>query len=234
MRVSDTLTLPPARRRAFDRLAADCARVLEQRFVALVAYGPVDSVVFATAVGAGDLDALGALAHTWRHEGLASPLLLTPDEFRRSLDAFPFEYQSILERHAVIAGRPPFEDVHVSPEDLRRACEIEAKGHLIHLRQGWLDAGGEADALAALLVRSAQPWRLVARRVAALDGTALADDDAIAGWASERTGLPADLGRALLDLDRAPELAVTIVRRLPELLSAAERLWRASDQWPRR
>ena len=36
---------------------------------------------------------------------------MTPDEFRRSLDAFPLEYQAILDRHTVIAGTPPFAGV---------------------------------------------------------------------------------------------------------------------------
>jgi hypothetical protein len=46
---------------------------------------------------------------------------MTPDEFRRSLDAFPLEYQAIIDRHVVLAGRSPFSEAEISPADLRRA-----------------------------------------------------------------------------------------------------------------
>ena len=98
----DTLTLSASERRAFDRLAADLVRVLGPRFQALVATGPTSSAAFASAISAADLEALAALAGTWRHDGLDIPLLLTPDEFTRSLDVFPLEYQTIIDRHVVI------------------------------------------------------------------------------------------------------------------------------------
>ena len=85
-----TLTIPPARARLFLRLAHDFRRVMGDRFIALIAYGEADSLAFVASIHAGDLDALGTLAPAWRHDGLSTPLVLTPDEFRRSLDAFPF------------------------------------------------------------------------------------------------------------------------------------------------
>ncbi len=105
------LTLPAAARRAFDRMAGDLQRVFTARFVALVASGPRASVAFSTSLGAADLDAIGPLVGAWHRDGLDTPLLLTPEEFRRSLDAFPLEYQTIADRHAVIAGHPPFDDL---------------------------------------------------------------------------------------------------------------------------
>jgi len=130
------LALLPRAQKAFEQLAADLARVFGPRFVALVAYGPRTSAAFARDVTAADFEALAVLVPTWHKEGLATPLVLTPEEFARSLDAFPLEYQAILDHHVVIAGTNPFVGVQVSADDLRRACELQAKAHLIHLRQG--------------------------------------------------------------------------------------------------
>ena len=70
-------------------MAADLTRVFAGRFVALVAYAPGEAIAFATSIDAADLLALGPLAEAWHREDLATPLVLTPDEFRRSVDACP-------------------------------------------------------------------------------------------------------------------------------------------------
>ena len=68
-------------------------------------YGPRPSVgVRDDASTADDLDACATLVERVAPRRLAPPLVMTPDEFRRSLDAFPLEYQAILDRHVVIAG----------------------------------------------------------------------------------------------------------------------------------
>jgi len=225
------LTLSPHARRAFDRLAADARRVFAGRFVAVVAYGPAAGLVFANSVTAADLDALGVLTETWHRDGLATPLLVTPDEFRRSLDAFPLEYQAILDRHVVIAGANPFDGARVSPDDLRRACEIEARAHLIHLRQGWLEAEGHSQDLAELIARSAVPLRALLANFARLHGRDAGDTEALARLGEELAALPADLVRAVLALEGAPEANRALVARLPEYLAASERLWSSIDRW---
>ena len=225
--------VPPSSRRAFDRLAADLARVLGDRFVALAATGPASSVAFATALAAGDFEAFGAIDEAWHRDGLETPLLLTVDEFRRSLDAFPLEYQALLDRHVVLAGRPPFEDVRIDASHLRRACEVQAKGHLIHLRQAWIEAAGHEDRLAVLIGRSARSLRVLLINVARLSdgrGAGAADDDAALRGAA-RAGLDASLVSAVLAAEDDPDLAPPLVPRLPEYLAASERLWAYVDGW---
>jgi hypothetical protein len=231
--MTSPFTLPPTARHAFDRLAGDLARVLGRRLVAVVATSAAESVVFADALSAGDLDALGELVAQWHREGLDTPLVVTPDEFRRSLDAFPLEYQTIVDRHVVIAGEPPFHDVVVPADHLRRACEVQAKAHLIHLRQGWLEAAGHEDELAALIARSAAPLRALLANVARLhDPGAGADlNGALAG--ARLAGLPEPVMRGVLELDEAPERRRGLVRDLPAYLAASERLWAFVDGWRR-
>ena len=50
-------------------------------------------------------------------------------------------------------GRDPFTGLRVDPAHLRHACEVQARSHLLHLREGFLETRGRGDALAELLLR---------------------------------------------------------------------------------
>lgn len=233
MNVTSPLTVTTALERGFSRLAADLQRVFGSRFVALVAYEQSASVAFASTVNADDLDALGPLVGSWNHDGLATPLVVTPDEFRRSLDAFPLEYQAILDRHVVIAGTPPFAGTSIDTEDLRRACEIQARGHLIHLRQGWIQAGGHQSHLIDVIVRSAAPFRALLSNVARLHDAPHATETDLAGFAQAVIGMPPDVVARILDLDVHPEHGRKAVSHVGAYLAAAEQLWNFVDSWRR-
>src|SRR5262245_1801720 len=88
----------------------------------------------------------------WHASGLATPLFLAKHEFERSLDAFPLEFGTILADHEVVFGKNPFDGLNVNSADVRRACEVQARSHLLHLREGFLEASGRADALSLLVV----------------------------------------------------------------------------------
>jgi hypothetical protein len=225
------LHLAPSARRAFERLAQDLGRVFGERLVAVIATGPASSVSFLRDIITGDLDALGALAETWHREGLDTPLLLTVNEFRRSLDAFPVEYQTLADYHVVITGTPPFADLLVEREHLRRACETAAKGYLVYLRQGWIDAAGHDEHLAALIAASAERLRTVLTQVARLKGSDTAEDPARAGAVA--AGLDVALVLDVIGAERAPGRARHLVRRLPDLLALATSLWVFVDEWTR-
>lgn len=201
------------------------------RFVALVAYEPTAALVFVSSVTPGDLDALAVLVETWQRDGLRTPLVMTPAEFRRSVDAFPLEYQAILDRHLVLAGRSPLTEISVSAADLRRACEVQARAQLIHLREGWIESAGHADELAEVIERSAGPLRVLLANVARLNGTPADDPDTLARTAEVIIGMPADLVSALLTLEAAPERSRALVPRLPDYLAAVETLWAFIDTW---
>ena len=221
------LKLSPASRRAFERVAADGRRILGDRLVAVIATDATASVIFATEFQAGDIDAFGALVESWHREHLSTPLLLTGDEFRRSLDTFPIEYQAMIDRHALIAGTPPFDGVAVPADQLRRGCEVQAKGHLIHLRQGWLEAAGHDHKLGELLISSSTPLAALLTNVARLTGS-----QALALEGARNAGLPEALIASVLDLEGNPERAHDLIREMPAYLRAAERLWAFVDSWP--
>lgn len=220
--------------RAFERMASDLRRVFGDRFVALVASGPGAAAAFASEIRSDDLDALSALTETWHRDGLATPLLMTSSEFHRSLDTFPAEYQALIDHHVVIAGTSPLDGAVVNTDDLRRACEAQARGHLIHMRQGWLNSGGHAHALAELIEQSAAPLRQVLTNLARLQGETPGDDAALAAFAEKRTGMPRPLVAAILDLERMPHQSRALVPQMGAYLAASERLWTFCDTWPAR
>ena len=217
-------------------MAADLRRVFGDRFVALVAGQGGAAAAFAREIRTDDLEAMGAIAGAWHHDGLATPLLMTPGEFERSLDTFPGEYQALIDQHIVIDGTSPLAHARVSPDDLRRACEAQARGHLIHLRQGWIDESAHAHGLAHLIERSAAPLRHVLANLARISGETPDSDAGLAAFAERRAGLPAPLITGILALERGHGAAraaasQALVPRLGEYLAASERLWSYIDAW---
>ena len=217
--------------RAYGRCAADLRRVFADRFVALVASGPGASVAFVRDARASDLDALSALADTWHHDGVATPLVMTLDEFHRSLDTFPAEYQALIDHHVVIDGVSPLAGATVNANDLRRACEAQARGHLIHLRQGWINLGAQHHGLADLIAQSAGPLRLLLKNLARLQNVSPADDAALAAFAAEHTGMSQPLVASILAVEGAPHRSRALVAELPAYLAACEHLWSYIDAW---
>ncbi|MEO6223132.1 MAG: hypothetical protein ABIP90_07760 [Vicinamibacterales bacterium] len=223
------MDLSSAARQAMARLAADLIRVFDDRFVALVAHGATRTAAFASAIRAEDLQALSALSDRWRHDGLDTPLLITPHEFARSLDAFPVEYQAMLERHELIAGTSPFTGARPAEADLRRACEVQAKSFLIHLRQGWLQASDHGHEQAHLVAESAAPLRALIGSVARLHGAASHTDQEIVAFAGTIPGVSSEFVAGVLALEERPDRAEHFTPRMNDYLAVAERLWAYVD-----
>ena len=135
------------------------------------------SLVVVEALTANDLSECAKRIVDWHEAGLATPLILPAAELDRSLDVFPFEFSAIIADHVVVAGKNPFDGLRVEPADLRWACEVQARSHLLHLRQGFVEARGRGDALAVLIVRSAPAWAALLTNVARLENKPAAVDD---------------------------------------------------------
>jgi hypothetical protein len=192
---------------------------------------PVHTLAVVDSVGPDDLRACAARVSRWHDAGLATPLLLASDEFARSLDVFPFELNAILADHIVISGRNPFEGLRVEAGDLRRACEVQARGHLLHLRQAYIEAAGRGDALAVLVVRSAPAWISLLQNVARLDGQPAHDPAAAARHIERALTVTSGVGE-IVRLAGVPEIpSADALKLFPAYLEAAERLTRYVDRW---
>ncbi len=160
-----------------------------------------------------DLRACATRIAAWHGDDLATPLIMPQAELRESLDVFPFEFSAIIADHVVVAGLNPFQGLHVEPTDLRWACEVQARGHLLHLRQGYVEARGRGDALAVLIVRSAPAWKSLLENMARLDNTAAEPDE-------------------ITKLVGVKEISnEDAVRLFPGYLAATEQLTKKIDGW---
>jgi hypothetical protein len=163
-----------------------------------------------------DLVACAGMVATWHRRGLATPLILSADEFARSLDAFPFEFGAIMADHELVTGRNPFADLAVNPMDLRRACEVQARSHLLHMREAYIETAGRPDAIADLVVRSASPLAALLKNVALLPRF-------------PETGATL---RRVSELSPAGTISADEAHRLfPDYLAAVEDLVSALDRW---
>lgn len=230
--------LTSAERDALEGLAADLRRIFGERLLSLVAYGlskpaPAPRVVHSLALlqrlGFADLAACAPLAASWRRRSLAVPLLLEREEFFRTLDVFPLEYDDIIAHHVAIAGPDPFEDTRVSPNDVRRACELAAKSHLVHLREGFVETGGSAPAVSDLISASAPAFRALLDNIARL---ADEDEEDVAEAAERQIGIPAGVVREVLSAGAGTHSTIADpTALLAQYIAAAERVWEYVDTW---
>ena len=179
-----------------------------------------------------DLEACAARTHGWQREGIATPLLLPEEEFRRSLDAFPLEYAEILRAHEVLFGGNPFEDMTIERADLRRACETQIKSHLVHLREGFIEAGGTPRAIGDLVTASAPAFSALLRHIARLNGSSTRDRAAATRDGARAARLPEGVVTDILALERPSALKATDAAKLfPAYLASVEQLARYVDAW---
>ena len=215
----------------------DLQRIFGSRLVAVMAYGwrprhQAPSLALVRKLTLDDLTACAARTASWHRAGCATPLVLTAHEFARSLDAFPIEYGEILATGELVAGTHPFEGLAIARDDLRRACEVQAKSHLVHLREDYLESGARPAAVASLVRESAPAFAALLRHLARLDHASLTTTGELIAHASRRIGLDARVVGDLLSLtDGDGMTSVDPSRLFPAYLAAVERLAEFVDQW---
>jgi hypothetical protein len=185
-----------------------------------------------------DLRSAATRVDAWHDAGLATPLLLAAREFSRSLDAFPLEFGAILADHVVVSGASPFASLAVDPADVRRAVEVQARSHLLHLREGFLETRGRADALSVLILESAPAFAALVTSIARLEGKT-DGDPASAARHVERLVQPPPAAAAergaiseVVELATAHDLASAAAEELfAPYLDAVERIVAYVDGW---
>jgi len=236
-----TATLAPADRTALEALAGDLRRIFGNRLQSVAAYGSspgaegdVRSIALVERLDFEDLAACVPLARGWGKAGLAVPLLLERDEFTRTLDVFPLEYGEIIASHTVVFGDDPFNGLAVPDADRRRACELQAKSHLIHLREGFLETGGDPRRVSALIGASAEGFSRLLANIVALVAPAATDADHLPDAADDHIGVPAELTREVLaGSGGGPSTIADPTALLARYIGAVERVWEFVDGWKR-
>jgi hypothetical protein len=243
-----------------DTLERDLREIFGSRLLSVVAYGertraarqegsrtqgaarqgghsssqPIRTLAIVESLGRDDLRACAQRIDGWHQKGLATPLVLASHEFDRSLDVFPMEFGAILADHTVVAGSNPFEQLTVDPDDLRRAVEVQARGHLLHLREGYIETRARGDALAVLILQSAPAFAALLLSLARLNGRATHDPSAAARHGETLVGADSVLTK-IVDLVGVHDIPSSEAERLfPPYLDAVQRLVQYVDTWSRR
>ena len=228
---------------AIESLARDLEEVFGARLHALVAYpgshadGSTHSCAIVDALSFNDLARCLPFTDRWHQRRVAVPLMLSAAELERTVDIFPLEYAAIIADHAVVRGADPFAGMTIDAGDVRRAIEAQAKSHLIHLREAYLETRGETTRIAQILAASAPSFRAlltnIARLTGAPDGTP--PDEALAAMAHRQIGLDAALLREILASSAAGPSSVTDPSHLlSRYVEATEKIWTFVDAWAAR
>ncbi len=153
-----------------DTLAADLAQIFGQRMRMLALFGnDTHTCAVVDSLTLDDLDRCAALDARWKQLRLDTPLFLLEPDLPRALDAFPLELSEIIATRRIVAGTDVFAGLSIAPADLRRACEVQARAHVLHLREGYIEAGGDTRAVEALVAAAALPFRGLLVNAARLD-----------------------------------------------------------------
>ena len=222
---------------ALKPVADDLQRIFGDRLEALVAYGwrhtgPVPSLALVRTLGLDDLNACAARNAAWARAGAATPLVLTRTDFARSLDAFPIEYGEIIDSHDVLLGVNPFGGLEIRPDDLRRACEVQTKSHLLHLREDYIQAGGRPAEIEALVRESAPGFASLFRHLARLSDAPAVTATDLASFATRALGLDSHTVIDLLSHAESETMPSSDATRLfPAYLACMERLAEYVDRW---
>ncbi len=192
---------------SIDALAAHLKDIFNDRLKMVAAFGDsANTCAVVQTLTIEDLDRCASHADRWTKAGLDAPLLIVEGELRRALDAFPLELSEIIATRRVVAGTDLFADILVPKQDLRRACEVQARGHVLHLREGYIESGGDRKKVAALVAAAIPPFRALVKNVARLEGIS---------------------PKALVTQLRLENFE----KAFPDALHAAERIVEYVDQW---
>ena len=193
---------------------------------------PTRTLAVVESMTPGDLRACAGRVEAWHDAGLATPLLIAANEFAQLLDAFPLEFGAILADHTVVTGTNPFASLAVDPADVRRACEVQARSHLLHLREGYLETRGRGDALAVLIVQSAAAFAALITSIARLEGHATDDVASAARHVERVVGMSGSAVTEVTKLVGVQEIASVDAERLVgPYLDSVERIVRYVDGW---
>ena len=156
---------------SIDSLAAQLKEIFGDRLRMVAAFGDnAQACAVVTNLTLDDLDRCAAHAGQWGKSGLDVPLFFVEGELRRALDAFPLELSEIVSTRRLVTGIDLFAEILVPKQELRRACEVQGRGHVVHLREGYIEAVGDRKAVAKLVTAAIPPFRALVKNVARLEG----------------------------------------------------------------
>ena len=182
-------------------------------------------------LGLNELKKYSSVQAKWAKKGIPAPLMLTPDDLKTSTDVFSIEFLEMKESYRLLHGKDLLAGLEIGLENLRRECEEQVKGKLLHLRQGYVGSCADKAALSMLIASSVLPFTDAMRNLLRLMGRPVPKrrHEVIAGFCSaaglkeapfnEALGLLKKGGRPGLDeLDKLFDVYLKEVSALAEMV----------------
>jgi hypothetical protein len=175
---------------------------------------------------------VAAASKSWVKEGNPPPLIFPHGQLVSSGDVFPIELLDMQEFHKVLLGEDPLAALQIDPRDLRLALEHEFKGKLVHLRESYLLAGGDKEALAGLMMDSLSQFLVLCRAalrfyVEKVPGSKLE----CLGELWKYAEFDADIFQTVYEMRRAgPQAGADMEKLFARYLAAVEQLCAAMDK----
>lgn len=144
-------------------VVADYRRVFADDLVSVILYGSaaggdyrpgksdINLMVVLTERGIDALERAFDITAKWKKVRVATPLFVTEDYVRTSLDVFPVEYLNFQKNHKVFYGKDILADLTFASDFIRLQCEREIKAKLIVVRQAFVETGGKPRGLKGLM-----------------------------------------------------------------------------------
>ncbi|MBW2108841.1 MAG: nucleotidyltransferase domain-containing protein [Deltaproteobacteria bacterium] len=141
----------------------DYKRIYADDLVSVILYGSaaggnyrpgrsdINLMVVLTEHGIDALERAFEITAKWKKARVATPLFVTENYIRTSLDVFPVEYLNFQKNHRVVYGKDILAGLTFSSDFMRLQCEREIKAKLVVLRQAFVETGGKPAGLTDLM-----------------------------------------------------------------------------------
>ncbi|MDY6837506.1 MAG: hypothetical protein SWH78_06000 [Thermodesulfobacteriota bacterium] len=158
--------IPKEPREVFSDITSDYKALFADDLVSIILYGSAASgeymagksdinfMIVLSDNGIDSLERTFEVIKKWKKRKVATPLFLTEDYIRTSLDAFPIEYLNFQNCHQLVYGKDILKDLTFDRDYVRLQCERDIKGKLLLLREAFLETGGKGKDLQELVAHS--------------------------------------------------------------------------------
>ncbi len=145
-------SIPQKPQEIFEEIRNELKQLFGNDLVSVLLYGSgargyyipkksdINFLVVLSDEGINKFHAASAFVKKWQKRKVATPLFLTKNYIKNSMDSFPIEFLNISSYYEVVYGEDIFADFDINKKDLKLQLEREMTGKLIHLRQEYFPA----------------------------------------------------------------------------------------------
>jgi len=151
--------LPKTNDKIFEKIISDLRTCFDSELISVVLYGSatgsgyvkgksdINLLIILSSVAIDKIDCLHSYLCDWHRCRVATPLFMTEDDIRSSLDVYPVEFINIKKRYQILFGKDCISSLQFNSECVQMQMEREFKGKLLLLRKSFVESRGKRKAL---------------------------------------------------------------------------------------